>query len=422
MGDDIIDTTFPIHSNVDDTYETHEFTHDTASVENFRFNKIIARQSLNRILIANEKEYRIAKLKPLIIEWLTHDSTDLMLAISGVSSSILKQEVLVLTMNLWLDLDANMLFKWLSQRDFDVLLDVALVSLSENIHISESVGINLCQHIFDLDIYDQATTSIFIRWIKRDFDDAFQWLKISDDRIKKYGRKFFGILVQEDLLLAIDSLNELELTQQHFTKSISDDIQKKLLSHAVSEEIIASISPLLFNPKNHELAKQILPALIKQLPPSEAEGLVNMLDSNDKEAMQVYLAYAWAKFDPVAAGEFAQSLSSGARRSESINNVVLEWAKEDIAAASTWLSSVEGEREQAIRTITMTSIENGEIEIAKNWLSQIQSRDSQQEPAFNLIRVIYNTDPASAEEYLRDSSTFSEEEKESVWRYLIEQS
>lgn len=421
-GDDIIDNTIPINSNLNDTYKAHEFTPNTASIENSRFNKIIARKSLNRILISNEKAYRIAKLKPLILEWLTHDSTDLMLAISGVSPALLKQEILVLAINLWLDLDSDKLFKWLSQRNIDESLDLALISLSENTHIPESVGINLCQYIFDLDMYNRATTSIFIRWINRDFDDAFQWLKISDDRIKKYASNFFNILVQENLLLAIDSLNELDLAQQNLAELMSDEIQKKLLSSVVSEEIIASILPLLFNPKNNELAKQILSALIKQLPPSQTEELISMLDSDDGEAMQVYLAYTWAKFDPVAAGEFAQSLSSGTRRSESINNVVLEWAKEDIVAASTWLSSVQGEREQAIRTITMTSIESGEIEIAKNWLRQIKGRDNQQEPAFHLIRVIYDTNPVSAKEYLRDSSAFSEEEKEGVWRYLIEQS
>ncbi len=396
---------------------------NTARVENLHkgekgFDREEARRELNQVLSVADPTQRDTQLEILFSKWLAVDPKDAMLAIAELLPNSDGVHIYHLAIGLWLDRRPKDLMQWLDKRDPSEELDLALAALCRDDETPESLAIQLAQNILDLRSNNETTMLVLQRWLARDPEEPLAWLGESAAHADSYAVSVYEILVKNNLPLALESINHLRFADKDHADAIGNLISGAIVEMDIDDGMMSSILTSLANHETQGIFRRFLPAVIKRIMPSQARLLVDELDDDLKGSMQQYLAYSWAKDDPRSAGEYALSLPPGSAQAQSINDVVRQWSTVDLHSASDWLTTVEGERDSAIRSITRAALDAGSIDLAKKWLTQIEDASLRQEPMFDIAHALYQEDPMMAKEYLEGATLFSGDEKKAILVFL----
>ena len=108
------------------------------------------------------------------------------------------------------------------------------------------------------------------------------------------------------------------------------------------------------------------------------------------------VASTWADQDPVAAAQWALSISDAATRTRSVAEVMRQWSRDEPAAAANWIYSLEtgAMRDSAVAGFAF-SIASADPQTALGWIGTMSDEAERQRALRRVGRIVLWRDPAN---------------------------
>jgi hypothetical protein len=152
-------------------------------------------------------------------------------------------------------------------------------------------------------------------------------------------------------------------------------------------------------------------------PDEAAKALATFTEPKEHAAAFQALVSGWAAGNPAGLANYAAALPPGDDRIHALNAALTGWCLQDPAAAGEWLNSLppDPEFDKAIaRLVTGTDSVNRSPEVAIGWIAGITDPELRRDPFVHVMREWAKTDSATAWNYFKNVSWFTESERENL--------
>lgn len=370
---------------------------------------------LHQFIVANT-QHTTAQYKAFFELWMSKDPQGIMIYLLNLKDKDVRLSMLLLAMATWSDIDSGAFNIWLLTTKTSTTLDLAIFELSQSNLIASPFAIQYTEKISDIELRNQSITHIIQKWISSDMFDAIDWVNQNNLTFQQYGLQVYSLAIEEDIDLVLSSLYLLSDKPISMTAPIVDAISTKIFQLVNEEEFDAdNIALTLLSLSNNDVSETIIEAILPLiLTHSTTENAISLIDnisdSDFHDAMQQKMVGILMERDIPAALNFIHYFESDDKRQQTFDTIISYWAKQDLSAASDWLSSVDIGNSNAGFSLAEIAIQKKEVNIAKKWVKEIEDSYDVDEMHYLIFNLLYQEDIDSAVNYLNEQTHFSEQE------------
>lgn len=319
---------------------------------------------------------------------------------------------------LWVDTNRGQFHQWLSEMIPNVDLDKVLVTLIERNKSNHRTALIYAEKIADTSKHQSFISNILKVWVLDKPDQAIEWALSQSEGSEAWIALLFQTLTTQAPILAISSLSQLEGAGEELLNLAIAAVVSNLAGDQVNDDLIAAIIAL----DSYNVHESLVAALIESLENSGkekdqmislahlAELIETLLPGEAQGQLRKLLAQSWAKIDPYAAAEYAESLD-GEARIFAADGVVATWSKTDPGYASEWLETMEGNIDIPANTLARGAANVAHMEVADRWLNNIKDAKLRNKAINDVVNEWYAGDPRTGLHYLVYQKSLSEQQK-----------
>ena len=363
-------------------------------------------------------------LNDFLIFWMQKQPKVVMDYILTIDDKKFQFSVLVLAMTIWHDEVPSALEHWLLTVESSDVIDNAIVGLCHVDSVDLAISLRYAEKISNIEQQDRTILMQLKKWVEVDVDATILWALKSNDNYQRFGVGIFQELIRNDFEIALFSLSLLsngDLTTSRkvmdlFVTKAYQDINDQgadidaismailLLPHSdFSEMVLLSLAPIVLEQNDMYSSMKFL----DQLPTGTIQN-----------ALQHQLVSLLVERDVIAALDYVALMDESKNRQQILNTMTIQWAKNDLSAASEWLGSSNIMSTDIILPLVQIAINQKNTDIATEWLNKMESTEETAEFEFKIAKLMYEEDPYSARKYLQEASQLSLENQTLLLEYI----
>ena len=363
-------------------------------------------------------------LNDFLMQWMQKHPKVIMDYILTINDKNFQLNVLVLAMKIWHDEASSALEHWLSTVKSNDVIDNAIVGLCHIDSVDLATSLRYAEKINNIEQQDRTILMQLKKWIEVDVDATISWVLKSDGSYQRFGVDVFQELMSHDFETALFSLSLLSNGDLTTSRSIIDLFVSKAHQSINNENAdIESISMAILLLPHSDFSEMVLlslaPIILEQ---NDIYSNINFLDElptgTIKDSLQHQLVSLLVERDVITALDYVALMDESENRQQVLNTMTIQWAKNDLSAASEWLESSNIASTEIILPLVQIAINQKNTDIASEWLNKIQSTEETAEFEFKVAKLMYEKDPYSATEYLQESSQLSQENQTLLLEYI----
>ena len=365
-----------------------------------------------------------AVLDDFLMRWMQKRPKVVMGYILTINDKTFQFNVLVSAMKIWHGEESSALERWLLTVEPSEVLDNAIAGFCHVGSLDLETSLRYAEKINNIEQQERTILMQLKKWVEIDVDATISWVLETNDSYQRFGVDIFQELIGNDFETALFSLSllsngDLTISQQVidlFIAKAHQDINDEgadidaismailLLPHSdFSEMVLLSLGPIVLDQSDIYSSMSFL----DELPTGTIQ-----------DALQHQLVSLLVERDITTALDYVALMDESENRQQILNTMTIQWAKNDLSAASEWLGSSNIVSTDIILPLVQIAINQKNTDIGIEWLNKIESSEETAEFEFKLAKLMYEEDPYSARKYLQEASQLSQENQTLLLEYI----